>query len=394
LAGAQPAIFVQVIGEAPLKATVYERTRLRCNLCGEVFTAQPPESIGTQKYDETVGAMIAMLKYGSGFPFYRIEKLQKSMGIPLPASTQWDIVEKAAGKGTYSAYCELVRGAAQGDLIHNDDTPAKILELAKEMTEKSDRKGMFTTGVVSITEGRKIALFLTGQKHAGENLADLLGQRNAELKPPIQMCDALSRNIPKDLETIIANCLTHGRRNFVEVVESFPEEVAYVVDKIALVYRNDDTAKKQKLSPQERLILHQRESGPVMESLKQWCSGQSGQNKTEPNSGLGKAISYMLKHWLPLTLFLRVAGAPLDNNICEQVLKRAILHRKNSLFYRTVHGALIGDIFMSLIHTCVLGGIDPFGYLVALQKNYHDVFKNPQNWMPWNYKVTSPVNDP
>jgi len=390
---------VRFVGMAPLYAKIYDLEKMRCNLCGEVFTAQPPESIGTQKYDETVGAMIAMLKYGSGFPFYRIEKLQKSMGIPLPASTQWDIVEKAAGKGTYSAYCELVRQAAQGDLIHNDDTPAKILELAKEMTEKSDRKGMFTTGVVSITEGRKIALFLTGQKHAGENLADLLGQRKAELKPPIQMCDALSRNIPKDLETIIANCLTHGRRNFVEVVESFPEEVAYVVDKIALVYRNDDTAKKQKLSPQERLILHQRESGPVMESLKQWCSEQSGQNKTEPNSGLGKAISYMLKHWLPLTLFLRVAGAPLDNNVCEQVLKRAILHRKNSLFYKTVHGALIGDIFMSLIHTCVLGGIDPFGYLVALQKNYHDVFKNPQNWMPWNYReassgdIDSPAND-
>lgn len=384
---------VRFVGMAPLYAKIYDLEKMRCNLCGEVFTAQPPENIGTQKYDETVGAMIAVLKYGSGFPFYRIEKLQDSMGIPLPASTQWDIVERAAGKGPYPAYCELVRQAAQGDLIHNDDTPAKILELAKEITEKSTRKGTFTTGMMSITEGRKIALFFTGQKHAGENLTALLEQRKTELKPPIQMCDALSRNIPKNLETIIANCLTHGRRNFVEVVESFPEEVAYVVDKIALVYKNDETAKKQHLSLQDRLILHQRESGPAMENLKQWCGEQLEQKKTEPNSGLGKAISYMLKHWLPLTLFLRVAGAPLDNNICEQALKRAILHRKNSLFYRTVHGALIGDIFMTLIHTCVLGGVDPFGYLVALQKNYHDVFKNPQNWLPWNYPEVSHVND-
>jgi len=385
---------IRFVGMAPLYAKIYDLEKMRCNLCGEVFTAQPPENIGTQKYDETVGAMIAMLKYGSGFPFYRIEKLQASMGIPLPASTQWDIVENSADKGTYPAYCELVRQAAQGNLIHNDDTPAKILELAKEINEKSTRKGMFTTGIVSITEGRKIALFCTGQKHAGENLTDLLCKRKAELKPPIQMCDALSRNIPKDLETIIANCLTHGRRNFVEVVESFPEEVAYVIDKIALVYKNDDTAKKQCLTPQERLILHQKESGPTMEILKQWCVEQLEQKKTEPNSTLGKAISYMLKHWLPLTLFLRVAGAPLDNNICEQALKKAILHRKNSLFYRTSHGALIGDIFMSLIHTCNLGGIDPFGYLVALQKNHHDVFNNPQNWMPWNYPKTPPANAP
>ena len=380
---------VRFVGMAPLYAKIYDLEKMRCNLCGEVFTAQPPENIGTQKYDETVGAMIAMLKYGSGFPFHRIEKLQASMGIPLPASTQWDIVEKAADKGAFPAYRELVRQAAQGNLIHNDDTPAKIMELTRQINEKSARKGMFTTGMVSITQERRIALFFTGQKHAGENLAELLGERKAELDPPIQMCDALSRNIPKDLETIIANCLTHGRRNFVEVVESFPDEVAYVVDRIALVYKTDDKAKKQNLTPQERLILHQRQSGPVMENLKQWCEEQLEQKKTEPNSGLGKAISYMLKHWLPLTLFLRVPGAPLDNNICEQALKKAILHRKNSLFYRTVHGALIGDLFMSLIHTCNLGGVDPFGYLVALQKNYHDLFKNPQNWMPWNYQKTA-----
>ena len=385
---------VRFVGMAPLYAKIYDLERMRCNLCGEVFTAKPPENIGTQKYDETVGAMIAMLKYGSGFPFYRIEKLQASMGIPLPTSTQWDIVENAADHGTYPAYRELVRQAAQGNLIHNDDTPAKILELIKDINEKSVRTGMFTTGMVSITEGRKIALFFTGQKHAGENLAELLRKRRAELDPPIQMCDALNRNIPKDLETILSNCLTHGRRNFVEVAESFPEEVAYVIDKIALVYKTDETAKTQNLTPQERLLLHQKESGPVMENLKQWCEEQFKQKKTEPNSTLGKAISYMLKHWSPLTLFLRVAGAPLDNNVCEQALKKAILHRKNSLFYRTVHGALIGDIFMSLIHTCNLGGIDPFGYMVALQKNHHDVFKNPQNWMPWNYPKTPPANAP
>lgn len=381
---------VRFIGMAPLYAKIYDLEKMRCNLCGEVFTAQPPENIGAQKYDESAGAMIAMLKYGSGLPFFRIEKLQENMGIPMPASTQWDIVEKAADKGTYPAYRELIRQAAQGDLIHNDDTPARILEIAKETNEKSARKGIFTTGMMSITQGRKIALFFTGQKHAGENLAELLAKRQDELKPPIQMCDALSRNVPKEFETVLSNCLTHGRRNFVDVVESFPDEAAHVIDQISIVYKNDETAKKQNLSPPERLILHQRESGPVMENLKQWCSGQLAQKKAEPNSGLGKAISYMLKHWLPLTLFLRVAGAPLDNNICEQALKRAILHRKNSLFFKTQHGALVGDIFMSLIHTCNLGGINAFEYLIALQKNHSDVFKNPQNWMPWNYHQALP----
>jgi transposase len=62
----------------------------------------------------------------------------------------------------------------------------------------------------------------------------------------------------------------------------------------------------------------------------------------------------MLKHWEKLTLFLRHPGPPLDNNICERALKKAILHRKNALFYKTVNGAHVGDVFMSLIYTCEL----------------------------------------
>lgn len=384
---------VRFVGMAPLAAKIYELEKLRCNLCGEVFTAQAPDNVGSEKYDETAGAMIAMLKYGSGVPFYRIEKLQKSMGIPLPASTQWDIVENAANGGPHPAYRELIRQAAQGNVIHNDDTPMKILELVKEVNEKSSRTGMFTTGMMSIVEDRKIALFFTGQKHAGENMTDLLKQRQAELDPPIQMCDALSRNVSKEFETILANCLVHGRRNFVDVAANFPEETSHVIDQIAMVYRNDEITKEQNLSSQERLLFHQQESAPVMKNLKQWLSEQVHQKKTEPNSGLGKAITYMLKHWGPLTLFLRVPGAPLDNNCCERVLKKAILHRKNSLFYKSEHGAFIGDMFMSLIHTCNLGDVNPFDYLVALQKHSSEVFKKPGNWMPWNYQAGLPVND-
>src|SRR3989339_489723 len=222
---------VRFVGVAPLAATIYETEKLRCNLCGEVFTAKPPDNVGSEKYDETAGAMIATLKYGSGIPFYRIEKLQESLGIPLPAATQWDITENAANL-IHPAYRELIHQAAQGNVIHNDDTPMKILELAKEINEKSSRTGMFTTGIMSIVEDRKIALFFTGQKHAGENMTDLLKQRQAELEPPIQMGDALSRNPSKEFETLLANCLVHGRRNFVDVAANFPQETAHVIEQI------------------------------------------------------------------------------------------------------------------------------------------------------------------
>ncbi|MFQ5917273.1 MAG: IS66 family transposase [Candidatus Binatia bacterium] len=383
----EPSMVVRIVGRAPLDASVYELEKLRCNLCGELFTAQKPQEAGENKYDETAGAMVSLLKYGGGVPFYRIEKLQQSLGVPLPASTQWDIVERTADK-IHPVYQELLRQAAQGEIIHNDDTTMKILANQKEPKpdeQSPSGKGGFTTGVLSVTEERRMALFFTGQKHAGENMAELLRQRASGLSPPIQMCDALSRNMPKEFKTILAHCLSHARRNFVELLSSFPDECQYVIETLATIYHHDKLAKNQNLSAEQRLHFHQRKSGPIMEELKEWLEKQLNEKMVEPNSSMGKAINYMLKHWGPLTLFLRVPGAPLDNNLCEQVLKRAILHRKNSLFFKTEHGAYIGDLFMSLIHTCTLNRVNPFHYLTTLQKHSSELFKNPKRWLPWNY---------
>lgn len=392
----KPSVVIRVKGQAPLTACVYEREKLRCNLCGATFTARLPEEVGEEKYDEGAGSMIALLKYGSGLPFNRLQALQACLGVPLPSSTQWDIVEGVANR-IYPAFDELKHQAAQGKIVHNDDTVMKVLSLMKENEEKkkakgkskkkgkADRTGIFTSGVVSILEGRKAAVFFTGRKHAGENLADLLSKRNPESRPPIQMCDALSRNTPDVFKTIVANCLAHGRRQFVDVAENFPEECLHVLQTLEAVYKNDATAKEQKMSAYQRLKFHQAESEPLMKKLREWFSRQFEEKKVEPNSGLGKAFKYMMKHWKKLTLFLTVTGAPLDNNICERALKKTIQHRKNSLFYKTEHGAYIGDLFMSLIHTCNLCGANPFDYLIQLQKHSEELRQKPGDWMPWNY---------
>jgi hypothetical protein len=346
--------------------------------------------VGDEKYDATAGSMVALLKYGTGLPFHRQEKLQQSLGIPLPASTQWDIVSDLAGK-IEPVYEELIRQAAQGDVVHNDDTSMTILALMKDgrntpALDDSDRTGVFTSGIVSTRQGQKMALFFTGRKHAGENLAEVLRRRAAELGPPIQMCDALARNLPKELEAIVANCLAHGRRRFVDVAQNFPEECRHVLETLGKVYKNEALARQQGMSSQERLSFHQAESRTLMEGLKEWMSRQLAERKVEPNSGLGVAISYMLRHWSQLTLFLRQAGAPLDNNICERALKKAILHRKNALFFKTENGAHVGDIFMSLIHTCQLSGANPFDYLTELQRHASELADQPQQWMPWTYQ--------
>ena len=222
--------------------------------------------------------MIALLKYGYGMPFHREETLQGNMGIPLSDSTQWDIVNAQAERAE-PVWKELVRQAAQGDVVHNDDTGVKILELMVERArqaalEDSERRpsaedapprirgklqrrlgaGAGSHGDVhhgyrgdrtrKRVHGHKIALFLSGRQHAGENLKDVLRRRAAELPPPIQMCDALSRNLPAELKTIVANCLAHGRRQFVDVVDRFPEECRHVLESLAVVYHNDAIARR------------------------------------------------------------------------------------------------------------------------------------------------------
>jgi transposase len=382
----EPKPLVRIVGQAPLAATVYELERLRCNACGQVFTAEEPEGVGPEKYDETASAMIAQLKYGSGVPFHRLERMQELLGIPMPAATQWEVVEEAA-ELIQPAHEELIRQAAQGEVLHNDDTGMRVLHMEREPAD--ERTGVFTSGIVSTASGRKIALYFTGRQHAGENLADVLRRRAAELASPVQMCDALSRNTPKltgGVQILLANCLAHGRRQFIEIAPNFPDECRYVLESLGSVYHNDAEAREQKLPPPERLRFHQEHSAPVMKQLHMWLEAQINERKTEPNSGLGKAITYLLRHWKGLTTFLREQGAPLDNNICEQALKRAVLHRKNALFYKTLHGAEVGDLFMSLIHTCQLEGVNSFEYLTELQRHAQELAAHPDEWMPWNYR--------
>jgi hypothetical protein len=339
--------------------------------------------VGDQKYDATAASMIAVLKYGSGVPFHRMQRLESDLGIPLAAATQWQIVAETA-LVLEPVWEELIRQAAQGRLLHNDDTSMRILRFQREATDS--RTGLFTSGIVSTFDGHRIAAFFTGRQHAGENLADVLRRRAAELAPPILMCDALSRNAPQSLRVILANCLAHARRHFIDVVKNFPAECRFVLETLQAVFHHDALALEQGLTPEERLRFHQQHSLPLMDGLHLWCRQQLDGRKVEPNSGLGKAIQYLLNHWQKLTLFLREVGAPLENNVCERALKKAILHRKNALFYRTENGARVGDLFMSLIHTAELCGANPFHYLTELQRNASLLAHGPARWMPWNYR--------
>ncbi len=379
---------VRITGMTPFQATVYELDCLRCNQCETVYTAPEPAGVGPDKYDETVVSMVGLLKYGLGVPFNRLERLQHYLGVDFARSTQWELVADAA-EILKPLYNEFLRQGAQGDTIQTDDTVARIIDVVRPEDDK--RTGLHTTGVVSVLdEGRRfVALYLSGTQHAGENLRDILTWREKGAPAPILMHDALAANeckLSEEFRAFLANCLTHGRRKFADGLDSFPAECRHVLEELAEVYAYDAQAKELKLDAKARLIFHQRHSGPVMKGLHFWMTAQLKEKRVEPNSNLGKTFTYMLTHWQKLTLFLRHPGAPLDSNLVERCLKKAVLHRKNALFYRTLNGAQVGDLFMSLIHTCELNDVNPFDYLNAVQQHPLELRANPSAWMPWNYQ--------
>ncbi|MCK5486264.1 MAG: IS66 family transposase [Desulfobacterales bacterium] len=382
-------VFINIKGAPPLHATVHEAQKLRCATCGKIFTANVPQEVRKQKFDETADVMIGLSKYGKGMPFYRLDKWQKFLGVPLPAGTQWGRVEHLASS-MRPIYHQLIKEAGTGQIAYIDDTGNRILDLKKKLKEeKSKRTGIYTTGIVSKVKDKTINLFFTGNRHAGENFDRILETRPDDLPPMIKMSDALPSNNAKTALTTDCLCMTHGRRNFKDAEDDkndISEKCNHVIHLMGKIYHNDNIAKLRKLTDEERLKFHQRKSGPVVKKLRHWMLKMFYLKKVEPNDPTGQAIQYMLNHWKGLTQFLRVPGAPIDNTECERLLKKAILHRKNSLFFKTTLGAYVGDIIMSLIQTCVSAGKNPFEYLLALHRNRKEVFRSPEKFLPWNFE--------
>jgi hypothetical protein len=391
----------RIFGQAFLPMHIWEQQGLRCSACQRIAWAPlPPEAKGP-KYDPTAVSMLAGMVYANGLPLTRIARHQEGCGVPIPETVQCELLAGLAEQ-VEPVHEVLIDRAAQAELFHLDDTTRKILSLpaghgadesaaadgvcGQEKKNKKERTGTFTTAIVSVGEGRRIVLFFTGRRHAGENLQELLRRRSRHCRKPIQMSDALPCNVPVEFDTVVANCLSHGRSKVKDLLRVFPEPVRHVLEEVAKVYRVDARARREQLSDAERLKLHREESLPVMETLCGWMEAQFAQKAVEPNSSLGMAFHYWLNHWYQLTQFTRVPGVPIDNNLAERVLKMAIRHRKNSLFYKTPHGAAVGDRLMSLLFTCQLAGIDPFGYLTALQRHREAVAAEPEAWLPWNYE--------
>jgi transposase len=386
----EPGILVSVTGAPLASATRYNLQKLRCAICEIIYTAPLPEGVNAQKYDATFIAMLMINKYFMAVPLYRQDRLQHHLGIPLPASTQWDLMvaQEPMLKALYKA---LSQDAANGIALCYDDTSVKILsEIKAAKTAKKGEKSQhtcFTTGIVSLHENHRTYLYITDNRTAGKCIANIMALRDADLDLPIMMCDALSANIPQGVSEdlyILCYCLVHARRQFYELPNGYDDVADKVIGLIGTIY--DYEAHTKNFSSQKRLAYHQEKSIPVMEELKLYLEEQK--LEFEPNSVVGKAIDYLLNRWTKLSQFLRLPHAPLDTNIVERALKLIIQVRKSSMFYKSLSSAAFASYVQSALYSAAQNDINPCEYMRVLIDNEKAVIQNPSDWLPWHFKET------
>lgn len=392
----EPTVLLRITGHSPYTAVKHIAERCRCNACGHYYTAALPAAVLTdgsaqQKYGYSARALMALSKYYLGAPFYRQESLQTVLGMPISASTVFDQCEYLAND-ILPIYRCLQALAANAVHFHLDDTPHRILNHTEQIKpqrqtqKRQKRTGTYASGLIAtLADGQAILLIQTDIGHAGEWIDAVLAQREAAHPPPIVMSDALPHNRPLAVPVQHVLCNAHGRRQFVDVLHPFPDDVAWVLNEYKKIWHHEDDTLEQSLSPDARLAYHRQHSLPVMATLRDWGQQQLTSQRVEANSGLGKAIQYFLNHYEGLTGFCRIAGAKLDNNEMESQLRLIVLNRKNAHFYKTLAGAAISDVITSVIATCARNQVNPFEYLIAIQQNRDQVKATPTAWLPWCY---------
>lgn len=386
----EPGVLVSVKGAPLASATRYNLQKLRCAICEIIYTAPLPEGVSDKKYDANFISMLMINKYFMSVPLYRQDRLQQYLGLPLPTSTQWDLMvaHEPMLKALYQA---LAQDAANGSALCYDDTSAKIMSEIKAAKlavkgEKSQHT-CFTTGIVSLHEKHRTYLYITDNRTAGKCIAEIMALRDANLDPPIMMCDALSANIPQGVADnlyVLCFCLVHARRQFYELPDGYDDVADTVIGLIGRIY--DHEAHTKGFSSEQRLAYHQEKSTPIMMELKAYLEEQKPE--FEPNSVAGKAIEYILSRWTELSQFLRYAQAPLDTNIVERALKLVIQVRKSSMFYKSLSSAAFASYVQSALYSAAQNEINPCDYMAALIENEQAVIQNPQKWLPWHYKKT------
>jgi hypothetical protein len=394
----RPSVFTTISGQAPLVATRHTLDALQCNGCKQVFRAPLPEAFeddgvsGKTLYSYSAVAMVAIYRCFAGMPMHRQQSLQKTLGVHVPDASIWDMCERLADV-LRPVRRYLATRAAQARLFYGDDTGATILDERKAIKarrsdgEKVERTGCHTTCVIAITDDEHaVVLFATGLHHTGEVMDAVLTEREPGAAAPIFMGDCVASNTVSEAVVLYAGCNAHAVRRFKELLERYPEQAGYALERYGAIYDNEAHCSTVGLSGEARRDYHQRHSRGLLREIAEHGHELMEQRLVEPNSDVGEAYGYVINNERRLSAFARHPFAPLDNNACERTLRLCVQLRESARFFRNSVGASVADTLLTVGGTAKAEDRNLFDYFVAVQRHAEDVRAHPELWLPWCYE--------
>jgi hypothetical protein len=373
-----------------LSVQLHVREAIECKTCGNEEVSPLPEEISRGligRYDASAVALLAYLRYFSGFASHRFEQASGFLGLEVSETTQWDLFEAAADR-LAPLHRFLTSLASTAEVITMDHTGAKVVAEQRHRRllqgEEATRIGMVTSSFLVELKNpqHRFALFHTGPVDAGQYLKRFLEHRPPGTGRLLVACDALSSNQNQEHpDVVLALCNVHARRAFLDLGEHTPVAAMNILKAYETVFRTERRAKDW--TPEARLELRKTFSEPAMRRIRELALSELLSENRLPAGRLTEPFAYILRHFERLVTFCSHARAPVHTNDVERALKKPILHRKNSLFFQTFAGSGVGDLFTSLFLSASLAGHNPIAFVREALQNWRTLARAPSTFTPW-----------
>lgn len=396
----QPRTGVWMMGNAPIQPQEVIHNDLRCNNCETVFKATPTQELiddGFEKEDRfgySCQATVVLMKYLFGTPWYRMAGIQETHNIPISESSMFDICERVSNI-VFPVYNYLKKQIAPtAPLFFGDDTTNNIRSLQAVMQPNlhtgtlTVRDGGHSSVIIAETSQGQVVLVKTHIIHFGEWLTEILNDRPKDLPKPLVMSDGSSSNNISIIPVIKLDCNQHARQKFKDIQDQFPKLIRPILNLYKAIFKNDHHTKTKEMTAPQRQEYHKVHSLSLMDQIHDQIVDIQTKKITTDNSKMGQAMNYFLAHETKLRGFIDVEGAPLSNNVSENMMITIAILRKNAGSFLNETGATIASVLFSILFTARAANIDIRDYLISLQRHQEEVKKTPQNFLPWNYKKT------
>jgi transposase len=296
-------------------------------------------------------AWIALSKYVDHLPLYRLEQMSSRWGATLPRSSMADWVGITA-QWLEPIYRQMKSGLLQGGYVQADETPIRC-------NDPDEKRGGTTQGwlwAISRPGGDVVFDWRLSRRH-GELTSLLEGYRGLLQSDGYEAYPAFAR----EREGVVwLGCWAHARRYFFEAAQERPRTAERILRTIGQLYSRERQWDQAQVGA-ERAALRQKYLARPLYWLRKLAVAL--RSRVLPKSGLGRACTYLLEHWEPLTAHLRYSETRLDNNLVENAIRPSAIGKKNWLFIGHPDAGQRSAIIYSLVVSCQRHGKDPYAYL-------------------------------